>query len=66
MILFVNILLLISLFAVVGILAVGIYAMNKGGEFNEKYGNKLMQARVIAQVVAIGLLALSYYLSKAV
>lgn len=41
------------------ILAIGIGTYAKGGEFNKKYGNKLMQARIAAQFIAI-LLILAY------
>ena len=43
----------LALAAVVGILATGVLGMARGGEFNRKYGNKLMQARVVAQGVAL-------------
>ena len=33
--------------------------MARGGEFNRKYGNKFMQARVILQFGAIALLAIA-------
>lgn len=52
---------LICMFAVVAILMTGLFAMSKGGKFNEKYGNKLMQARVGLQGLAILLLALAYF-----
>ena len=32
---------------------VGIATMSKGGEFNKKYGNRLMQARVACQAMAV-------------
>ena len=35
-------------------LMVGVVGMGKGGAFNEKYGNKLMQFRVLFQACAIG------------
>ena len=38
-------------------LAVGIGAMIKGGEFNAKYGNRLMRLRVTLQGVALVLFA---------
>ena len=41
------------------VLMIGIGAMLKGGKFNEKYGNKLMSARVILQGVALLFLALA-------
>lgn len=51
---------LISMAAVVGILLTGLYAMSKGGDFNEKYGNKLMRARIYVQGLALLMLALAY------
>ncbi len=38
--------------------------MVKGGEFNKKHSNKLMQLRVLFQGVALALLALAYYSSQ--
>jgi hypothetical protein len=48
----------IMLLAVVAVLLVGVVGMAIGGEFNRKYGNKLMQARVALQAIAVGLLFL--------
>jgi hypothetical protein len=53
----------LALFSVVAVLGLGLFAMVKGGAFNEKYGNKLMQARVLLQGLALALLALAYYSS---
>ncbi|MFZ0694145.1 MAG: twin transmembrane helix small protein [Alphaproteobacteria bacterium] len=50
--------------AVLGVLAVGVFGMLRGGPFNTKYGNKLMRARVGLQALAIALLALLLWLSK--
>lgn len=50
---------IIAMLATLGILIVGMVAMTKGGEFNAKYGNKLMRARVIMQGVSIALFALT-------
>lgn len=52
---------LICMFAVVAVLATGLIAMSRGGDFNEKYGNKLMQARVYLQGLTLVLLAASYF-----
>jgi Hypoxia induced protein conserved region len=49
-------LLLIAMLATLGVLAVGLAGFFHGGEFNRKYGNKLMQARVALQAIAIMLL----------
>ena len=50
--------------SVLGVLILGIVSMIKGGEFNKKYGNKLMQARVGLQGVALLMLALAYFSSQ--
>lgn len=47
--------------AVVASLATGLVGMARGGEFNAKYGNKLMRARVILQGVAIVFFALALW-----
>jgi len=36
----------------------GLFSMARGGEFNQRWGNKLMQIRVIMQGVATALFAL--------
>lgn len=56
--------LILAMAAVAGVLGLGIFSMVKGGEFNKKYGNKLMRARVILQGVALAMLALAYFSSK--
>jgi len=52
------ILLAASLAAVVIVLLTGIVGMARGGDFNAKYGNKLMRLRVILQGLAIVLFIL--------
>lgn len=59
------ILMLLACAAVLAVLVVGLIAMIKGGEFNKKYGNKLMQYRVYLQGLALALLALAYFSSQA-
>jgi Hypoxia induced protein conserved region len=51
-------LLIIAMAATLGVLIVGLVGFFQGGEFNRKYGNKLMQARVALQAVAVLLLLL--------
>ena len=41
-----------------GVLVTGVISMMRGGEFNRKYANKLMQARVLFQFLALVFLAL--------
>ena len=52
------ILLAIALAAVVLVLVVGVIGMARGGEFNEKYGNKMMRLRVGLQALAVSLVVL--------
>jgi hypothetical protein len=52
------ILLLLAMGATLGVLFVGIAGFLHGGPFNEKYGNRLMRARVALQFVAVLLLGL--------
>ena len=49
-------LLLIAMFAPLAALMIGLAGFFHGGEFNRKYGNKLMQARVALQAIAVVLL----------
>jgi hypothetical protein len=52
------ILLALSLLAVLGVLFTGLFAFVRGGDFHKKHGNKLMQWRVKAQALAIGIVLL--------
>ncbi len=52
------ILLAVTLAAVVIVLITGVVGMARGGDFNAKYGNKLMRLRVILQGLAIVLFLL--------
>jgi Hypoxia induced protein conserved region len=58
-----KIVVLAALAVTLGILLVGVMGMARGGEFNRKYGNKLMRMRVIAQFTALLLMALFAWLS---
>ena len=58
------ILVVLSMAAVAVILIIGIGGFGRGGEFNRKYANKLMQLRIAAQFVAVLLiLAFVYFTS---
>ncbi|MEP2532131.1 twin transmembrane helix small protein [Shimia sp.] len=52
----------IAAFGVLAILMIGIGGFAKGGAFNKKYGNKLMQLRIAAQFVAVLLILLFVWL----
>lgn len=50
----------LALASVLAALGLGIFSMTRGGEFNAKYGNLLMRARLVTQFVALALLALAF------
>ncbi|UEM01319.1 twin transmembrane helix small protein [Skermanella rosea] len=58
-------LLVVAMLAVLGALFVGLFAMVRGGEFNDKYGNRMMRLRVILQGVALVLFVLVVIASSA-
>jgi hypothetical protein len=45
-----------ALAAVATVLAFGIYALFRGGDFGRSWSNKLMRMRVLAQAIAIAVL----------
>jgi Hypoxia induced protein conserved region len=51
-------LMILTMMMVLGVLVTGIFSMAKGGEFNRKYGNRLMQARIWLQGLALLFFAL--------
>lgn len=53
---------IISMVLVVASLLTGVIGMARGGEFNDKWGNKLMRSRVFFQVLAVAFL-LAYFAS---
>ncbi len=59
-----NALIIAALAATVIVLIAGVIAMLRGGEFNSKYGNKLMRARVAVQALAIALLFVLYLINR--
>lgn len=58
------VLVVIACLAVVVVLVIGIGGFGKGGEFNQKYSNKLMRLRLITQAIAVALIALYVYLRQ--
>lgn len=48
----------IAMLAVLAVLVAGVIVMAKGGEKDKKYSNKLMQARVYLQGLALLILAI--------
>jgi nitrogen fixation-related uncharacterized protein len=51
----------VSLLAVLTALGFGIYALFRGGDFGRSYSNKLMRLRVVLQFVAVLLLVLAFW-----
>ncbi len=47
----------IALVATVVVLFAGVISMARGGDFNARWGNKLMRLRVLVQGAAVALLA---------
>jgi len=46
----------IALLSVAAVLALGIYALFRGGEFGRSYSNRLMRLRVVVQAIAVAVL----------
>ncbi len=46
----------LSLGAVALVLAFGLYALYRGGDFGRSYSNKLMRLRVVMQAIAVAVL----------
>ena len=59
-----TVLIVLGLGATLAVLGVGVVAMFRGGEFNRRYGNKLMRARVIVQGATILALILAFMLLR--
>ena len=56
-----DILVLISLLAVLVTLGFGMYSLFRGGDFARTYSNKLMRLRVLLQFVAVVVLVAAFY-----
>lgn len=54
----------IALLATLAVLLIGVTGMMKGGEFNRRYGNKLMQLRVLLQGCAVLLIVIALLVSR--
>ena len=53
-----------ALVVVVVILFYGLFAMARGGAFNQRWGNRLMRLRVIAQGLAITLIVIYFLIAR--
>ena len=56
-----DILIPVALGAVLVTLAVGLFALYRGGDFGRTYSNKLMRLRVVLQFVAIIVLVAAFW-----
>jgi hypothetical protein len=54
----------VAMLMVLATLGIGLVSMAKGGAFAQKYGNKLMQARVFLQAGAVILFFLVIMISR--
>jgi hypothetical protein len=54
-------LILAALAAVACVLAAGIYALFRGGDFGRSWSNKLMRLRVVTQAIAIAVLVAAFW-----
>ena len=50
-----------ALLAVTVVLAFGIYALFRGGEYGRSYSNKLMRLRVLMQAIAVAVLVAAFW-----
>ena len=57
-------LVVVALAGTLVVLLAGVVAMLRGGEFNRKYGNKLMRSRVAMQALAVALMFILYLLNR--
>jgi hypothetical protein len=60
----IDILLYILLAAVFVILAAGVYALFRGGEFGRSWSNRLMRLRVLFQFIAVMVIVLGFWLKN--
>jgi hypothetical protein len=56
-----DILIPLSLAAVLTALGFGLFALFKGGDFGRSYSNKLMRLRVLLQFIAVIILVAAFY-----
>jgi hypothetical protein len=59
-----NILLALTLVALVATLGVGIFALFRGGDFGRSWSNKLMRLRVLLQFTAVLILTATAWLTQ--
>lgn len=55
---------LFACLAVLAVLMIGVGGFAKGGKFNQKYANKIMQLRLLLQFIAVILIVAFAYFSS--
>lgn len=58
------VLIAIAMLMTLGVLFTGLIAMARGGEFNAKWGNRLMRYRILFQGIALALFAVALLIGK--
>ncbi len=58
------VLVVIAMIATLGVLLAGILGMATGGNFNKRYANKLMRARVLLQALAVLFFAIALLMAS--
>jgi hypothetical protein len=58
------VLIAIAMLMTLGVLFTGLLAMARGGEFNAKWGNRLMRYRIVFQGIALALFAVALLIGK--
>jgi len=56
-------LMVFAMIATLAVLVIGLFSMARGGDFNAKYGNRLMWWRIRLQVLTLVLFALVFMAS---
>jgi len=59
----INYLIVAAVIATALVLFFGVLTMARGGEFNRRYGNKLMRLRILVQAVAVILIMVGIWLA---
>lgn len=57
-------LVILAVAATFAVLVIGVISMIKGGDFNARYGNRLMRLRIVTQIAAIALIATAFLFGR--
>jgi Hypoxia induced protein conserved region len=58
------VLVVVAMLLTLAVLFAGIFSMIRGGDFNARYGNRMMQFRVALQALAILLFAIAMFIGR--